>query len=93
MALTQAAAEECVPRAIPNSIADLSFSVNNLESALNSLHDQLSKVLDPENLCKAEGAGGVSSATIPYATEIANLSSRIRSATELINDIRTRLHV
>jgi hypothetical protein len=92
MAIAQVV-EECTPRAIPNSIADLSFSVNNLEIALNSLHDQLSKVLDPENLCKGEGAGGVSSAVIPYATEIANLSSRIRSATELINDIRTRLHV
>lgn len=92
MALTQVVAEECAPRAIPNSIADLSFSVNNLEIALNSLHDQLSKVLDPENLCKADD-DGISPAVIPYATEISNLSSRIRSATELVNDIRTRLHV
>ena len=84
---------EMAQRALPASISSLNLSVNNLESALSSLHSQLSQLLDPPSL-KGSDAGGIpSSANPPHSSEISDLASRIRSATELINDIRERLHV
>lgn len=84
---------EMAQRALPASISSLNFSVNNLESALSSLHGQLSQLLDPPNVLGCDGESKVAAATLPYSSEIANLASRIRSATDLINEIRERLHV
>lgn len=84
---------EMAQRALPASIDSLNFSVNNLESALSSLHSQLSQLLDPANVLSCEGEGKVAPVTLPYSSEINNLASRIRSATDLINEIRERLHV
>lgn len=82
-------------RALPNSISELTSAISVLEQTLYALRSQLDPVLDHT---LAQGCAGVDKSSGPaittlHASEISDLTTRIRGLVELGTDLQDRLHV